>query len=115
MRYKGTVKGGVVIFDQEVPLREGERVEVEPVSSSVEAEQPQADNDSGTQPGDSGPLDAVRLAQLPIEQRRAILQTAAEALAQDYENDPELTAFTALDGEEFYEYGEEGRDLACAP
>ena len=32
------------------------------------------------------------------------LAAAAAALRQDYENDPELTAFTALDGEDFYDY-----------
>lgn len=31
------------------------------------------------------------------------LTEGAKALLQDYENDRELTAFTALDGESFYE------------
>lgn len=31
------------------------------------------------------------------------LLKAAELLADDYKNDKELTAFTALDGEDFYE------------
>ena len=31
------------------------------------------------------------------------LTEGAKALLHDYENDRELTAFTALDGEEFYE------------
>jgi hypothetical protein len=31
------------------------------------------------------------------------LLKAAKILAQDYKNDKELTAFTALDGEDFYE------------
>ena len=30
------------------------------------------------------------------------LATAAQALLADYESDPELTAFTALDGENFH-------------
>lgn len=30
------------------------------------------------------------------------LAAAAEALRDDYQNDPELTAFTALDGEDFH-------------
>jgi len=32
------------------------------------------------------------------------LSEAAELLRDDYENDSELTAFTALDGEPFYDY-----------
>ena len=37
------------------------------------------------------------------------LSQAAIALKDDYENDPELTSFTALDGEHFYDYNDEGR------
>ena len=33
------------------------------------------------------------------------LRLAAEQLREDYEQDSELTAFTALDGEPFYEKG----------
>jgi predicted DNA-binding protein len=33
------------------------------------------------------------------------LQAAAEALRSDYEDDPDLTAFTALDGEAFHAQG----------
>ena len=40
------------------------------------------------------------------EQLRQRMVAAAEALRWDYENDPELTAFTALDGEDFYDYEE---------
>ena len=32
------------------------------------------------------------------------MSVAAERLRHDYLNDPELTAFTALDGEDFYDY-----------
>ncbi len=34
--------------------------------------------------------------------RRQQLAQAAEALLADYQTDPELTAFTALDGEDFH-------------
>lgn len=35
--------------------------------------------------------------------RTAQLAAAAKALLPDYTTDPELTSFTALDGEDFYE------------
>ena len=35
------------------------------------------------------------------------LREAASALAHEYATNKELTAFTALDGEEFYEYAED--------
>ncbi|MEE3719277.1 hypothetical protein V2H45_21265 [Tumidithrix elongata RA019] len=38
------------------------------------------------------------------EQINQQLQIAALLAVEDYINDPELTAFTALDGEDFYEY-----------
>jgi len=38
-----------------------------------------------------------------IQARQQQLCAAAEALLQDYLNDPELTAFTSLDGEEVHE------------
>jgi len=44
-------------------------------------------------------LHAVR-----IEEIRMRMREAAERLKHDYETDEELTAFTALDGEDFYEY-----------
>lgn len=37
------------------------------------------------------------------ESRRTGLEAAAEALHDDYRTDAELTAFTALDGNDFYE------------
>lgn len=37
------------------------------------------------------------------EQRRQKLQRAAEIMRAEYANDRELTAFTALDGEDFIE------------
>ena len=39
---------------------------------------------------------------LEMEKKRKKLKQAARALLNDYENDPELTAFTALDREDFY-------------
>ena len=39
------------------------------------------------------------------ERRKQDLRAAAEALLLDYESDPELTAFTALDGEAFHAQG----------
>jgi hypothetical protein len=36
------------------------------------------------------------------EEKKKQLAAAAEALRQDYETDEELTAFTALDGEDFH-------------
>ena len=42
--------------------------------------------------------------QIEARQKRH-LQAAAEALRSDYEDDPDLTAFTALDGEAFHAQG----------
>ncbi|MFH1635930.1 MAG: hypothetical protein ABIG63_18205 [Chloroflexota bacterium] len=39
------------------------------------------------------------------ERRKQNLKAAAEALFADYESDPELIAFTALDGEAFHAQG----------
>ncbi len=39
---------------------------------------------------------------LEREKTRRKMEQAAHALLNDYENDPELTAFTALDQEDFY-------------
>ena len=36
------------------------------------------------------------------EEKRQRLKIAAEKLYDDYLNDPELTAFTSLDGEDFF-------------
>ena len=52
-------------------------------------------------------LEAVIIQQKTILQKR--LEQAAIALQDDYANDPELTAFTALDEEPFYEYDDEKR------
>src|ERR1041384_7595415 len=56
-------------------------------------------------------LDPRAVMQLPLEERRRILAAGAEAMADLYAADlklpveeRELTAFTALDGEPFYEY-----------
>jgi len=40
-----------------------------------------------------------------LDERRRQLAKAAEALLPDYMEDTELTAFTALDGEDFYAEG----------
>jgi len=39
-----------------------------------------------------------KIIDLPLEERRRLLETAAEHAAFYYETDPELTLFTALDG-----------------
>ncbi|HLE16541.1 MAG TPA: hypothetical protein VI776_17500 [Anaerolineales bacterium] len=36
------------------------------------------------------------------ERRRLALATAAQALLEEYQKDPELTAFQALDGDDFH-------------
>ncbi len=36
------------------------------------------------------------------EHQRSLIAAAAQALLADYAKDPELTAFTALDGEDFH-------------
>ncbi len=36
------------------------------------------------------------------ERKKKHLEMAAKALLEDYQNDPELTAFTALDAEDFH-------------
>ena len=38
------------------------------------------------------------IAGLPLEERRRLLEAAAEHAAFDYETDPGLTLFTVLDG-----------------
>jgi hypothetical protein len=62
--------------------------------------------------GASAQPDPVHLMTLPLEERRRILTAAAEEAAPLYSADlalppeqRELTAFTALDGDEFYDYG----------
>ncbi len=62
-------------------------------------------------------MDPRRIMQLPLEERRRILAAAADAMADLYAADlappveqRELTAFTALDFEPFYDY--EGEDAA---
>ena len=53
----------------------------------------------------------ARLLQQPSQERQPVgttarsLAAAAEALRSDYQTDPELTAFTALDGEDFHATG----------
>lgn len=49
----------------------------------------------------------LRLSEPPLSEaeRKRRMTLAAEALLADYTSDTELTAFTALDGEEFYEEG----------
>ena len=42
--------------------------------------------------------------QIHARQQRALAQ-AAQALLADYQTDPELTAFSALDGEDFHAQG----------
>jgi hypothetical protein len=37
-----------------------------------------------------------------VERKKQDLARAAQALLEDYQNDPELTAFTALDAEDFH-------------
>jgi hypothetical protein len=41
-----------------------------------------------------------------LEEKRGRLAEAARIALPYYLSDPELTIFTALDGEDFYEYGE---------
>ena len=48
--------------------------------------------------------DVRQLEQLSASVAQARLAAAAELLREDYETDPELTAFTVLDGEDFLEY-----------
>lgn len=63
---------------------------------------------------------ARQLLALPKAERARILRAQAEQAAAEYETDlarpvaeRELTAFTALDGEAFYEYPPEGTPHAC--
>ena len=51
--------------------------------------------------------DVVReMLQLQIEERKKReMEAAAKALLADYQNNPELTAFTALDAEDFHAQG----------
>ena len=44
----------------------------------------------------------LREALLEHEKRKKSLKDAAQALLEDYKNNPDLTAFTALDGEDFH-------------
>jgi len=48
--------------------------------------------------------DVVRemLARQIAERKRLALQAAAQALLSDYQNDDELTAFQAIDGDDFH-------------
>ena len=50
----------------------------------------------------SQPLSPIRRMQdLPIRERRKVMATAAEALADYYRTDPEIKEWQALDGEDF--------------
>ena len=42
---------------------------------------------------------------LKTRKRKSLMAQKARELAPDYKNDRELTAFTSLDGEDFYEAG----------
>ncbi|MBN2208389.1 MAG: hypothetical protein JW759_03750 [Candidatus Coatesbacteria bacterium] len=44
-----------------------------------------------------------KLLAMPVKDRGPYLEAAAKAAADDYENDPEVTEFTCLDGEDFEE------------
>jgi hypothetical protein len=46
---------------------------------------------------------ASRLRSMSRAEKDRLLQEGARIMADDYANDPELTAFTALDGEDFLE------------
>lgn len=41
---------------------------------------------------------AKKIASLSLDERRKLLEVAAERAAREYETDKELTAFTELDG-----------------
>ena len=43
--------------------------------------------------------------ELEVKERKALMAKKAKELVSDYQNDRELTAFTGIDGEEFYEAG----------
>ncbi|MBI3303911.1 MAG: hypothetical protein HYZ72_17740 [Deltaproteobacteria bacterium] len=45
---------------------------------------------------------AAELRKLPSEQREAIMEAAASLAAEDYRNNPELTAFEAFDKDDVY-------------
>ena len=45
-----------------------------------------------------------KLLAMPVADRGPYLEAAAGAVADDYENDPSVTEFTCLDGEDFEEY-----------
>lgn len=46
-------------------------------------------------------LSLQELALLPIKERHQYLQASIAATAEDFETDPELTAFSELDGEDW--------------
>ena len=52
------------------------------------------------------PSSLDKLLAMPAKDRGRYLEAAAEAAAQAYENDPSLTEFTSLDGEDFEDYAE---------
>lgn len=58
-------------------------------------------NENSTSPADKH-WTASELRKLPPEQRDAILRAAAELAAEDYHNDPALTAFEAFGKDDLY-------------
>ncbi|MFQ4143219.1 DUF2281 domain-containing protein [Chlorogloeopsis sp. ULAP02] len=46
-------------------------------------------------------LSLQEIARLPVEERHKVLVPYIDATAQDFLNDPELTEFTVLDGEDW--------------
>lgn len=47
------------------------------------------------------PLSLQQLAKLPVRERNQLLAPYVTAMAQDFENDPELTEFSVLDDEDW--------------
>ncbi|NJR72901.1 MAG: hypothetical protein HC773_02760 [Scytonema sp. CRU_2_7] len=47
------------------------------------------------------PLSLQEIAKLPVEERHKLLAPYVAATAEDFFNDPELTEFSVLDGEDW--------------
>ncbi len=112
MRMEGTVKDGVVILDPTVKIPDGTRVTIE-VRKDAGAPASLPNLPFPVMTDKEGCISPSWVASLPPDRREAVLRAAAEDAANDYQTDPELTEFTrAVEGEDFEDNGDQGRDLA---
>ena len=76
------------------------RYKVSPIKYNADKLAEEVDSDS-TAPSRQTKLSLQQIAALPIEERHKLLVPFIAATAEDFLNDPELTEFSVLDGEDW--------------